>query len=260
MLADLPEDLRLFLMQTSILERVNADLADTLTGQGDARARLARLSRLESLLVPLDTDGSDGWFRYHHLVQEYLKDVLARDHADLLPVLHARASRWFADRSFLTEAVRHARLGGDLGSAARLVEEAGGWSLILSGGIGLLRNLLQNFPPETFMRHPRLGISRVYLHIKDGELALARGLLRRIPGTDRPWRRSPTSPSSPATRSSSEACVRGTRTRPRRRKGWRPCAGGSPVCRATIPSGPAPCAPSRRRSSCVKLMPALTFK
>lgn len=185
-LADLPEDLRLFLMQTSILERINAKLADALTGQGDARSRLARLSRLESLLVPLDTDGSDGWFRYHHLLQEYLKDVLVRDHAHLLPGLHGRASRWFEAEGYLTEAVRHARLSGDLGSAARLVEEAGGWSLILSGGIGLLRNLLQNFPPESFIAHPRLGISRVYLHIKDGELARARGLLHRIPGADRP--------------------------------------------------------------------------
>ncbi|MFC7335056.1 LuxR C-terminal-related transcriptional regulator [Rhodocista pekingensis] len=185
-LADLPEDLRQFLMQTSILERVNADLAEAVTGRGGARARLARLSRLDSLLVPLDGESSGGWLRYHHLLQDYLRDVLARDHAALLPDLHARASRWFEARGFLTEAVRHARLGGDLASAARLVESAGGWSLILSGGIGLLRNLLQNFPAESFLRHPRLGISRVYLHIKDGELAQARRLLHRIPGADRP--------------------------------------------------------------------------
>lgn len=174
-LAKLPEDLQAFLIQTSICERFNASLANALTNRQDSFEVLRRLEPLHALLVPLD-EGQE-WYRYHHLFADYLLDSLKRRHpADLKP-LHLRASHWFEDNGFVSEAVRHARLAEDYDRCARLIEQAGAWELILFGGIGYLSNLLRNIPDREMMRFPRLQAARAYLAVKQGQILDGRRLL-----------------------------------------------------------------------------------
>jgi LuxR family maltose regulon positive regulatory protein len=173
-LSSVTDDQRSFLLKTSVLERFDAALADAVTGRADSRDMLAHLEYLNALLVPLSEP--HGWFRYHHLFAEYLQDQLRRQCGAEVRQLHVNASYWFEQNNDLAEAVRHAREAEDFARCAALVEQAGGWELILFGGIGYLRNLLRNIPESIMAEFPRIQIAQAYLHVKDGRLSDARAL------------------------------------------------------------------------------------
>lgn len=173
-LAALPPDLQNFLIHTSILERFNAELANVVTKRRDALDVMQRLEPLNALVAPVSE--AHGWYHYHQLLAECLQDHLRRRFPDEVRGLHSRASAWFAEQDNVIEAVRHARAAGDYDRCAVLIEEAGGWELILFGGIGYLRNLLHNIPANLLGRYPRLQTARACLSIKDGHLREARAL------------------------------------------------------------------------------------
>jgi LuxR family transcriptional regulator, maltose regulon positive regulatory protein len=118
-LAELDDELRGFLLRTSILERLCAPLCDVVLERDDSAARIAEFERANLLLVPLDDRRE--WYRYHHLFGDLLRLELERAYPDELPELHRRASRWCAEAGLPDEAIRHAIAAGDLGAAADLV-------------------------------------------------------------------------------------------------------------------------------------------
>jgi LuxR family maltose regulon positive regulatory protein len=121
-LAHQPEDIRQFLLDTSILHELTGPLADALTGRRDGRAVLESLDRANLFVVALDAQRT--WYRYHHLFVEALRARLLADHPDRVPHLHHAASSWYADHGRPQDAVRHALDADDPGRAADLVEWA----------------------------------------------------------------------------------------------------------------------------------------
>ncbi|MDR3511222.1 MAG: LuxR C-terminal-related transcriptional regulator [Caulobacteraceae bacterium] len=180
-LGSLPEDLQDFLIRTSVLEALNASLADALTGRTDSLEMLRRLEPLSALLAPLSEQ--PGWYRYHQLFAECLQDLLQRRHGPEVAQLHLKAASWFEQQGDVAETVRHASEAGDFDRCAQLIQDAGGWELILFGGIGYLRNLLRNIPDGVLRRHPRLQIAKAYLCAKDGDLAATRALFNSARAT-----------------------------------------------------------------------------
>ena len=87
-----------------------------------AAAMLENLERANLFVVPLDDYRT--WFRYHHLFADVLRARLLSDDADLIPVLHGRASKWYEDHDQVEDAVRHALAGEDFERAAHLMELA----------------------------------------------------------------------------------------------------------------------------------------
>ncbi len=122
MLEHIPRTEQTFLIRTSILERVNAELGNAVAGSGKGTRLLERLCRQNLLVVPLDSQGE--WYRYHHLFRQMLQGELRRDSPDLRPKLHDRASRWFEAAGDLEAAIEHAGLAGDTRRFGRLVLEA----------------------------------------------------------------------------------------------------------------------------------------
>ena len=101
-----PENVRHFLLQTSILDRLSGPLCDAVTGQDGGKAKLAALERANLFLVPLDDRRR--WYRYHQLFVDVLQARLLDEQPDEVPDLHRRASAWFAQNGEPSEAVRHA--------------------------------------------------------------------------------------------------------------------------------------------------------
>lgn len=172
----LPEELQTFLCVTSVVERFNASLADAICGKSGSEALLEQLEPLNALVIR--AEGNDSTYRYHHLFAEYLqKELRRRLGPDGVSDLHRRASQWCEDNGFMAEAVRHSREALDYDRCASLIEQAGGWELILFGGIGYLRDLLQHIPEDVAQQYPRILLAKAYLGVKDGLVAESRALL-----------------------------------------------------------------------------------
>src|SRR5262249_44865932 len=60
-----PGQVRAFLLETSVLERLSGELCDAVTGRPGSQAMLQDIERAGLFLVPLDE--VRGWWRYHHL-------------------------------------------------------------------------------------------------------------------------------------------------------------------------------------------------
>ena len=179
---ELPDDIRRVLRRTSIAERFNADLANCLSERIDCLDVLERLKRRHSLIISAGRERV--WYRYHHLFAEFLRNVLERTEPDALYALHLRAARWYEQHDLPVQAVEHACLAGNLEYAARIIEDAGGWELILFGGISRFRQLIAHFPLPELGRFPRLQVSRVYQLIKEGEIAQAHQLFESLKETN----------------------------------------------------------------------------
>ena len=110
-LARQSEEVQTFLQNTSILERFSAPLCDAVNGSTDSQRILQHLERANLFLILLDSERR--WFRYHHLFGEFLIQRLRESQPDLIPLLHMRASEWFAEEGWVDEAIDHAITGQD---------------------------------------------------------------------------------------------------------------------------------------------------
>jgi len=117
-----PEEVRSFLLDTSILDRLTGPLCDAVTGQSGGKAMLEALDRANLFLVPLDDRRQ--WYRYHHLFADVLMARLKDEQPDRVPELHRRASDWYEHNGDRSEAIRHALAGEDFDRAASLIESA----------------------------------------------------------------------------------------------------------------------------------------
>jgi LuxR family maltose regulon positive regulatory protein len=115
-----PQDVRGFLLQTSILDRLHGSLCNAVTGQEEGSARLASLERGNFFVVPLDEQRH--WYRYHQLFADVLFAHLLAEQPEGVPVLHRRASEWYEQNGSTADAVRHALAAEDFERAADLVE------------------------------------------------------------------------------------------------------------------------------------------
>lgn len=122
MLQRQPDGVRDFLLQTSMLDRLNGPLCDAVTAQKGGSARLAALERGNFFVVPLDDRRH--WYRYHHLFAEVLAAHLREEQPDRVAILHRRASVWYEQHGAAAYAIRHTLAAADFERAADLVELA----------------------------------------------------------------------------------------------------------------------------------------
>ena len=141
-----PEPVRRLLLQTSVLERVNGELADLLTGDSGGERVLQDLEQTNAFVVSLDARRS--WFRYHHMFADLLQLELRRTAPGEATALHRAAASWFAEHRYPVDAVRHAQAARDWGLAARLLADHW-YSLQLDGQAATTHQLLAGFPAGT---------------------------------------------------------------------------------------------------------------
>jgi LuxR family maltose regulon positive regulatory protein len=109
-----------FLLRTSVLERMTAPLCDAVVDTSNSVAMLEELERANLFVIPLDT--TRGWYRYHHLFQDWLRHELEVTDPAAIPQIHARASAWYEEHELLDDAIDHALNAGEADRAAALME------------------------------------------------------------------------------------------------------------------------------------------
>ncbi len=161
-----PQDIQTFLLSTCIVERFSASLCDTLTEQGSSQQMLEQLERANLFLTSLDNKRE--WYRYHALFAEALHYRLQQTHSDWVPLLHSRASRWYAEHGQATEAILHAFHAKEWQWAADLIERKSFLLMSMTWGashhqLGLLQQWLKQLPLEVMASRPRLCLASAYL-------------------------------------------------------------------------------------------------
>ena len=180
-----PASTRDFLLRTSILNQVNADIARELNDDEPATDMLPALAQANAFVRPV----GHGWYRYHSLFAAVLRLKLRRECPGQVPELNRRAALWYQQNGSVSEAVRYAGESGDWPFAARIaLDELTISQLIEPRGRRLLAESFQRMPAES----PWTGADPLLVEaalelsgagaVPDGAtLAAAEGLLERLP-------------------------------------------------------------------------------
>ena len=160
-------EVREFLLQTSILDRLSGPLCDAVTGRAGSAAMLEAIERSNLFLVPLDARRE--WYRYHQLFGELLANELRRTDAARVPVLHHRAFEWLRDHGSPEEAIHHAVAAGEIEDAAELIVDH--WNGVFNHGrLATVTAWLDALPPATVEGDPRLCVARAWVAMDYGRL------------------------------------------------------------------------------------------
>jgi LuxR family transcriptional regulator, maltose regulon positive regulatory protein len=111
-----------FLTRTSILSRLSGPLCDFVLEVDDSGSMLAQLERANLLIVPMDRTRT--WYRYHSLLQDYLRSELDRHEPDIEKALHGRAATWFESNGYPDLAIEHVKDAGDIEHFAAMVTQS----------------------------------------------------------------------------------------------------------------------------------------
>jgi LuxR family maltose regulon positive regulatory protein len=150
-----PKELRSFLLRTCIVDELNGNLADALTGGHGGESMLARLEQANGFVTALGS--GRGAYRYHQLFAELLRYELRREAPTQVGRLHRRASGWYAARGLTVHAIQQALMARDWRNAADLMAKHGP-SLVLGGDAATLHELVGRLPAELVQPDPELAL------------------------------------------------------------------------------------------------------
>jgi LuxR family maltose regulon positive regulatory protein len=163
----LDEEMRSFLLATSILDAMSGPLCDAVTGQPGGAQRLERLERQNLFLVALDDRRQE--YRYHHLFRELLRHELRRTMPERIAALHRAAMVWHRDHGSVDAAVAHAIAAGEPDEAARLIAAA--WAETFNRGhLATVTRWLDALPPAAALSDWRLWLARTWAALDGGRL------------------------------------------------------------------------------------------
>jgi LuxR family maltose regulon positive regulatory protein len=151
------DQLREFLLASSVVDRMTAELCNALLGITHSQSLLERLERLQLFIQPLDSHGH--WYRYHTLFLDFLRSCLRHDSARLAQ-LHERASRWYAEHQLYEDALQHAFAAANDEWRLELLERCG-WTWLRAGEIAAVIDWVGKLPRNVVLG--QAGICTVYI-------------------------------------------------------------------------------------------------
>jgi LuxR family maltose regulon positive regulatory protein len=172
-----PENIRMFLRRTSILDRFCAPLCEAVVHEEmeSNETIISYLERSNLFLIALDDHRK--WYRYHHLFAEFLRQRLRQEEPEHIPDLFRRASQWYETEGMIDDAIRYALAGRDVEGAARLVDGIAA-ALLQRRECNKLVNLIQKLPSDQSHNYPMLCVWHAWALLFLGELDAVEPVLR----------------------------------------------------------------------------------
>ena len=170
--------LRTFLLETSVLERLSGPLCDAVTSREGSQALLEEAERAGLFLIPLDE--ARGWWRYHHLFAGLLRARLQAEQPGRAAQLHRNAATWYAGHGLADDAIGHAAASGEMLWAARIIEQH--FDLVYStrGEAATIHRWLSVLPAEVVRSRPRLLLAQALMAATSGRLEVVEPLLDAV--------------------------------------------------------------------------------
>jgi ATP/maltotriose-dependent transcriptional regulator MalT len=150
------EPVRNFLLSTSILQQMNAELAERLAGVHEGARILYDLEQRGLFTYRLDADETR--YRYHGLFRDFLERRLIAERSEgEVTGLHIHAASYFETHEQWPQAIHHYLRAGLTPQAARLIARYGE-DVVAEGRLGLVDEWLQELPPKTIHDNARLSL------------------------------------------------------------------------------------------------------
>ncbi|MGH3277911.1 MAG: LuxR C-terminal-related transcriptional regulator, partial [Trebonia sp.] len=178
-----PPGVRDLLLRTSILDRINADIAGALTDGGQASAVLDAMARGNAFVQPV----GQGWYRYHRWFRAVLQLKLRRERPRLVADLHRQAAGWYQRNGMLADAIRHATQAADRELAARIIADGLATGQFIGPGHGELPAdgfhavPEGNASPQFLLAAAAVALSEARDEAAEGSLAAADATLGALP-------------------------------------------------------------------------------
>ena len=163
-----PEQVRAFLLETSVLGRLSGPLCDAVTGGEGSQALLEQAERAGLFLIPLDEVRD--WWRYHHLFADLLRARLQQRQPGRVAQLHRHAAAWYAGHGLADDAIRHAMAAGDAAWAAGLIERHFDAVYYLRGEAATIQQWLSALPADLIRSRPRLLLAKAQMAAAAGHV------------------------------------------------------------------------------------------
>jgi LuxR family maltose regulon positive regulatory protein len=176
-LSGLDEQTVSFLAETALLDHLNPDLCDFVTGRKDSGNILKQMHHLNLLLIPLNKENT--WFRYHHLFADFLKHRFTTEKEN--NVLFKKVSEWCSDKGFPLEALYYAGRTKDpdvlIGAFQNAAEHCFRFGSFIS-----LNGMLSYVPESLVKGKPEMEIYRAWTMFFTGDIEHAERSLARLDG------------------------------------------------------------------------------
>jgi ATP/maltotriose-dependent transcriptional regulator MalT len=171
------DDTRHFLLWTSLLDRMSADLANAVLGIESAQAILEQLEGRNLFVIPLDRDRT--WYRYHHLFGDFLKAQLAKKHPGVAEMICQSALTWCVKQGFQHEAINYALRGRFYYQAIELIAGIAKDLLQISGEHWTMLHWLQQLPEDYPLKRPEIAVAYSWSLVFTRQYTEARTLLNK---------------------------------------------------------------------------------
>ena len=167
----LPTDRVRFLENTSLIQHLDPELCNRLTGRSDSAAVLADL--VDHNLFTEEIASSPPQYRYHALFAESLATRVTRMGSEHVTTLLTIASEWYEEKGAMDLAIDASLRAGDMARAERLIRIASGPAL-RAGLAATVVRWLSALPAESFDADPELTLLLARAGGSSGDLVLGR--------------------------------------------------------------------------------------
>ncbi|MGH3175447.1 MAG: hypothetical protein ACRDPF_16485, partial [Streptosporangiaceae bacterium] len=188
------EQLRAFLLETSVLGRLSGALCDAVTGREGSQVLLEEAERAGLFLIPLDE--LRGWWRYHHLFADLLRARLQAEQPGRLAQLHRNAATWCEEHGLADDAIGHAAAAGEMLWAARIIERHFDEVFSLRGEAATVHQWMSVLPAEVVRSRPRLLLAQAHMAADSGHPEVMEPLLDAVECAPPNWADEPFEPAA----------------------------------------------------------------
>ncbi len=164
-----PDQIKDFLIKTSILSRVNATFCDKYLGIRNSRKILKELEENHLFTFPLIEERN--WFSYHQLLRDFLQNKLYYEFDDkALQKLHNDAAAIWEEMGESEEALMHYLRAEQFDKVSILLGRWGLNKLIKEGRLQLISSYLKEIPDSYFNKDPWIQYMQAHVYELSGKL------------------------------------------------------------------------------------------
>jgi LuxR family maltose regulon positive regulatory protein len=175
-----PEEIRFFLLRSSLIEEFDADLCEAVLGELYPQRKDWRQwinSIIQNNLFTLPVGNELDWVRYHHLFRDFLQDRLVKEYPEEVPPILQKLAQVYEDREEWEKAYHIQKHLEDDELLASLIERAAPHLLLRA--LVTLESWLNDLPPSLRKSRPGLLSLQGIIEYMKGNLQSGLNLLNR---------------------------------------------------------------------------------